>query len=253
MQEAALYPRVCRLSSLGTVMTEADRLLDAALLHVPFDGWSRATLAAAARDTGIDPALAHALFPRDGVDLALAYHRRGDAQMVADLTARDLDGMRLRDKVALAVRLRLEGADREAVRRAAALFALPQHAADGARAVWDTADAIWTALGDPSEDGNWYTKRAILASVLAATVLYWLGDDSPGQQATWAFLDRRIEGVMRFERAKAAVQRNPALRALFALPLATMAVLRKPGMGGPDWSRIADPFRRNRGAKGAAG
>lgn len=223
--------------------TETERLLDAALLHVPFDGWSRATLAAAARDAGIDPALAHALFPRDGVDLALAYHRQGDAQMVAALAGRDLSDLRMREKIALAVRLRLEHADREAVRRGAALFALPQHAAEGAGVIWATADAIWTALGDTSEDGNWYSKRAILASVYGATVLYWLGDDSPGHAETWDFLDRRIEGVMRFEMAKAQVQKNPVLRAAFALPLAALAVARKPGAGGPDWSRVWEPFR----------
>jgi ubiquinone biosynthesis protein COQ9 len=227
-----------------TPTSDADRLLDAALVHVPFDGWSRATLAAAARDEGIDPGLAHAIFPRDGIDLALAYHRRGDAAMAAELAARDLSDLRMREKVALAVRLRIEGADREAVRRGAALFALPQHAGEGARAVWGTADAIWTALGDPSQDGNWYTKRAILASVYGATVLYWLGDESPGHQATWEFLDRRIDGVMRFELAKAQVQKNPLLRTVFALPLAGLAVLRKPGMGGPDWSRASDPFRQ---------
>lgn len=224
-------------------MIEAERLRDAALIHVPFDGWSDATLAAAARDEGIEPALARALYPRGGVDLALAWHRRGDAQMAAALAARDLSALRTREKVALALRLRLEGADREAVRRAAALFALPPYAADGARALWQTADAVWTALGDPSVDGNWYTKRAILASVQGATVLYWLGDDSPGAQATWEFLDRRIEGVMRFEQAKAQVQKNPALRAMFALPLAAMAVVRKPGAGGPDWSQAGAPFR----------
>jgi len=223
--------------------TEADRLLDAALLHVPFDGWSRATLAAAARDAGVDPALAHALFPRDGVDLALAWHRRGDARMVAALAARDLSQLRMREKIALAVRLRLEDADREAVRRGAALFALPQHGLDGARALWATADAIWAALGDTSDDGNWYSKRAILTSVYGATVLYWLGDDSPGHGDTWAFLDRRIDGVMRFEMAKAQVQKSPVLRTAFALPLAAMAAIRKPGAGGPDWSKLWAPFR----------
>lgn len=223
---------------------EAERLLDAALIHVPFDGWSRATLAAAARDEEIDAGLAHALFPRDGIDLALAYHRRGDAQMAADLAGCDLSDLRIREKVVQAVRTRVETADRECVRRAAALFALPQHAGEGARAIWGTADAIWTALGDPSEDGNWYTKRAILASVYGSTVLYWLGDETPGHQATWEFLDRRIEGVMKFEMAKAQVQKNPLLRGIFALPLAGLAVLRKPGMGGPDWSRATEPFRQ---------
>lgn len=230
-------------------LSEAERLLEAALLHVPFDGWSRATLAAAARDTGIEPALAHALYPRDGVDLALAFHRRGDAAMAAGLAAHGLAGLKLRAKVALAVRLRLEHEDREAVRRAAALFALPQHAGAGMAALWATADAIWTALDDPSQDGNWYTKRAILASVYGAVLLYWLGDDSPGQAETWAFLDRRIEGVMRFEAAKAQVRANPLLRGLFALPLATMDALRKPGAGGVDWAAFQDSLR---GAVGPA-
>ena len=240
--------------------SETDSLLDAALLHVPFDGWSRATLAAAARDSGIEPALAHALFPRDGIDLALAWHRRGDARMVAALAARDLSALRMREKITLAVRLRLEDADREAVRRGAALFALPQHSTLGARVLWETADAIWTTLGDPSEDGNWYSKRAILSSVYGATVLYWLGDESPGAADTWAFLDRRIEGVMRFEMGKAQVQKNPALRAIFALPLAAMAVARKPGAGGPDWSagmaELRAPFealRPGAATKDAAG
>ena len=87
------------------------------------------------------------------------------------------------------------------------------------RAIWGTADAIWTALGDTSTDLNWYTKRATLSAVYAATVLFWLGDDSPDHQATWDFLDRRIENVMRFEKAKATFRENPMGRALLNGPL----------------------------------
>lgn len=206
----------------------ADRLLDAAVGHVPFDGWSEASFRAAVDDTGADAALARALYPRGGVDMALAYHRRGDARMLARLAEHDLPSLRMRERVALAVRLRLEGEDREVIRRAAALFALPQHATEGARLIWNTADAIWNALGDLSEDGNWYTKRAILAGVYSSTVLYWLGDNSPENADTWAFLDRRIDEVMRFEQAKAQVQKSPFLRGVFALPLAVMGAVRKP-------------------------
>jgi ubiquinone biosynthesis protein COQ9 len=188
------------------------RLMQAALPHVPFDGWSDATFRAAARDAGIDPALARAHCPRGAVDLALAYHRAGDEAMVAALRAADLGSMRFRDRVAAAVRLRLEAADKEVVRRSTTLFALPMHAADGARAVWGTADRIWTELGDTSEDLNWYTKRATLAGVYGATVLYWLGDDSPGNAATWDFLDRRIADVMRIETLKGMLRANPLTR-----------------------------------------
>ena len=219
--------------SMGTnTQTLADRLLDAAIIHVPFDGWSQAALEAAVTDTGIEPALARALYPRGGVDLALAYHRRGDAEMLAGLTARAGEDLRLRDRVALAVRLRLEAADPELARRASALFALPPYAPDGMRAVWSTADAIWTALGDASEDGNWYSKRMILTGVYSSTMLYWLGDQSPGHQASWDFLERRIDEVMQFEKLKAKVEKDPVLSRLFALPLAAMSAIRKPGARG---------------------
>jgi ubiquinone biosynthesis protein COQ9 len=206
-----------------------DAILDAALPHVVFDGWSEATFRAAVADAGIDPALARALLPRGAVDLALAFHRRGDRAMVDRLRRTDLSSLRFRDRVATAVRFRLQAVtDREAVRRASALFALPHLAPDGARALWGTADAIWTALGDTSVDGNWYTKRATLAAVYGATVLYWLGDDSPGNEATWAFLDRRIDDVMRFEAAKAALNRNPVLKPLLAVPNWILSRIRAP-------------------------
>lgn len=205
-----------------------DRILDAALVHVPFDGWSERTLRAAAAEAGVDGGLARALFPRGGVDLALAYHARGDAEMVARLAAMDLKSQRYRDRIATAVRARLEVADLELVRRGTTLFSLPQHAPDGAKAVWGTADKIWTALGDSSQDLNWYTKRATLSAVYGTTVLYWLGDSTPDHQATWEFLDRRIEGVMQVEKLKANFRGNPIGKALLAGPGKLMDSVRAP-------------------------
>lgn len=208
---------------------QADALLDAALIHVPFDGWSEAALRAAAADIGLDLTIAKSLFPRGGVDLALAYHRRGDAQMVARLGRHDLTVLRYSDRVALAVRLRLEAADdRELVRRGTTLFAMPQYAFDGARAIWGTADQIWTALGDTSRDGNWYTKRATLCAVYSATVLFWLGDDSAGSTATWDFLARRIENVMQVEKLKSAAARNPLTRSFSKLQAGVMERIKAP-------------------------
>ncbi len=190
-----------------------DQMLDAALPHVAFDGWSQATFDAAVADAGLDPAHARAICPRGAVDLAIAYHRRGDALMVAALGAADLRDMRFRDKVAHAIRLRLQAiTDKEAVRRGTTLFALPHMAPDGAKLIWGTADAIWTALGDTSLDVNWYTKRLTLSGVYSAVVLFWLGDDSLDAQATDAFIDRRIDDVMRFEKLKADARANPLTR-----------------------------------------
>lgn len=194
-------------------------LLDAALMHVPFDGWSEATFQAAVRDSGIDPAVARAVCPRGAVDLALAFHAAGDAAMLERLKTEDLSALRFRDRIAAAVRFRLEAvSDKEAVRRGTTLFALPQYAADEARAIWGTADAIWDALGDTSDDVNWYTKRMTLSGVYGSTVLYWLGDDSVDHQATWAFLDRRIDDVMQIEKVKAQVRDHPVLSKLMTGP-----------------------------------
>ena len=212
-----------------------DRLIDAALDHVPFDGWSEITFQAAIADTGVDEVSARALFPRGAVDLALGIHKRGDDALREALRAADLSEMRIRERITFAVRSRLELAEahKEAVRRGSTLFALPIYAAHGAGAIWSTCDTIWDGLGDPSDDINWYTKRATLSGVYSSTVLYWLGDHSEGHAATWAFLDRRIENVMQFEKLKKQVNDNPVL---------------KPFLAGPNWllSQVKAPAKMPR-------
>ncbi len=202
-----------------TTQNPKDQLLEAALMHVPFDGWSEATFQAAIADTGVDSTIARAVCPRGAVDLAVAFHKQGDAKMLERMKSEDLSEMKFRDKIAAMVRFRLEVVtDKEVVRRGTTLFALPQHAPDGAKLVWGTCDAIWDALGDTSDDVNWYTKRATLSAVYSATVLFWLGDTSEDHQATWEFLDRRIENVMQIEKLKAQVNNSPTLSKLMAGP-----------------------------------
>ncbi len=188
-------------------------LLDAILPHVAFDGWAPVAFDAAVSDLGLSAAEARAMCPRGATDLAIAFHERGDAAMVAAIKATDMTEMRFREKVAYAIRLRLKAVDdKEAVRRGTTLFALPHMAPEGTKLIWGTADQIWTALGDTSTDANWYTKRLTLSGVYASVVLYWLGDDSLDGQATDAFIDRRIEDVMQFEKVKARVNSNPLLK-----------------------------------------
>lgn len=197
-----------------------DKLLDAALVHVMFDGWSPETFKMAITDSGVDPALAQLACPRGALDLAVAFHRRGDRNMVSAMQAADMEALRYKDRIALGVRLRLEAVaqDHEAVRRGVTLFALPQHAAEGANLIWGSCDLIWNTLGDTSEDVNWYTKRATLSAVYSATVLFWLGDESEGYANSWDFLDRRIDNVMQIETFKAALRKNPLFKGFMAGP-----------------------------------
>lgn len=195
------------------MQTDSDALLDAALGHVPFEGMNERALRAGARDIGMDAALIPVLFPQGGAGLAAAYHRRADAELRRWLRDTPPEG-RFRDRVAAAVWHRLTLVEPELVRAGAATLVLPAHAGLGARLVWETADAIWDGLGDGSDDAAWYTKRASLSAVISATVLFWLGDDSAGHRETRAFLERRIDGVMRFEAAKARLKKLPGAGAL---------------------------------------
>ncbi len=225
-----------RKSESDHIEIAREKLLTAALDHVVFDGWSATTLTAAIRDSGLDAGLAAQALPRGAIDLALAFHRSGDRAMLAALTDKDWGDVRFRDRISGAVRIRLEQlADRkEEVRRAASLFAVPTNIADGGAAIWGTADHIWTALGDTSEDVNWYSKRTTLSAVYSATVLYWLGDDSPGHQATWEFLDRRIDNVMGIEKAKAKMRQVPIARDLMAAQARFFEWVKAPKQDAPD-------------------
>ena len=227
----------CEMQGENSMERAKDRILDASLAHAPFDGWSDVTLKAGLADSGVTPGLGQALFPRGGVDLAVTYHRRGDHLMREALAATDLAALRIRERITLAVRLRLQAADKELVRRGSALFSLPHHAAEGAGLIWATSDAIWTALGDTSQDLNWYSKRATLSAVYAATVLFWLGDTSDDGQPTRDFLDRRIEQVMGFEKLKAGFRDSALGKAIMAGPGRVLSRMRAPvGKPEPDKS-----------------
>ena len=204
-------------------------LLTAILPHVVFDGWSKTSFDCAVVDLKMDPAFAAMLAPRGALDLAVAYHHQGDAHMCAAYQSSSTVSLKIREKITLVVRLRLEAiADKEVVRRATSLFALPQHAGEGAKLIWGTADHIWDVLGDSSRDVNWYSKRATLSAVYGATVLFWLGDESLGHAATWAFLDRRIKNVMQIEIAKAKIRDNKPLNAVLAGPLWLLGKIKAP-------------------------
>ncbi len=185
-----------------------DAILDGALAHVPFDGWGGKVLRQGAAAAGVSEAFARLAFPRGTRDLVEYYLARLDARMLAELNKKKLDKMRIRERITaiIQVRLKLNDEHREAVRRTLTWAALPGHAELGARALWRTADAMWRAAGDTATDYNYYTKRLILSGVYSSTLLVWLQDESEGYADTAAFLGRRIDDVMQFEKVKAKLR-----------------------------------------------
>jgi ubiquinone biosynthesis protein COQ9 len=177
--------------------SQRDALIEAMLPEVPFDGWSRAALRAAARRIDLPASEALALFSGGAADFVACFSRWADRRMLDRVESLPLDQLRVPERIAFAVNIRLEIVEpwREAVRRALVILALPQHAVLALRLLYETVDGMWYAAGDTATDFSFYTKRATLAGIYAATLLYWLEDRSPGFADTRAFLDRRLADV----------------------------------------------------------
>ena len=196
--------------ALSERRAQKDSVLEAALLHAAFDGWSRRTLVSAAQDAGLDAATARRLFPQGGDSLLAWLDDWADRRMVEALAEVDLAKLPVRRRIALLVRARLEplSAHREAVRRAVAAHGLPGNLLGTGRSVWQTVDLMWRTAGlggDPKEGFSYYSRRATLAGVLASTLLFWLDDQSPDCADSWAFLDRRIDGVMQLGKLRSTL------------------------------------------------
>ncbi len=174
-----------------------------------FDGWTQTAIANAAAVLGVSPEVARIAFPGGAMDMIAAWIESIDARMAAELPAARIGNLPIRERIRTLVQFRLDalGGAEEALRRALAIMAMPQNAARAARLGWRSADAMWHLAGDTAADYNHYTKRATLAAIYAATLLVVAQDTSETRSETRAFLDRRIEGVMRFEKAKARVLR----------------------------------------------
>ena len=170
-----------------------------------FDGWTQAAVDAAADNQGIDRAQARLAMPKDQAGKIDVYIQGVDRALVGHFTPERLDALKIREKIRSIVWARLEimGPAREALRRALSILAMPQNVPTALRISWRTADVMWRIAGDTSTDFNHYTKRMTLGAVYGSTLLAWLDDQSEGWAETAAFLDRRIDDVMSFEKWKA--------------------------------------------------
>lgn len=185
-----------------------EAILAEALKLAAFEGWTERMLTAAGTEAQIAPSSVHAAFPGGVRDLLRYWSAMSDSAMLTAIEDPGFAGLKIREKVAFAIRARLKALapHKEASRRAAALLALPPYGLLGARLAWATADAVWRGLGDKSADFNFYTKRGILAGVWTSTFARWLADDSEDEAKTEAFLSARIDNVMQIEKAKARLR-----------------------------------------------
>lgn len=182
---------------------DADRIVEAMLPHVPFDGWTLKALTAGVEDAGYGASAAALAFPGGMAEVTEHFSALADRRMMAELEKRKIGELAVRQRISLAVRVRLEqnARNREALRHLLSYLALPTNAPLALKCLYRTVDAMWHAAGDTATDFNFYTKRASLAGVFSTTVLYWLNDTSEGSENTFAFLERRIDNAMTIGKA----------------------------------------------------
>lgn len=176
------------------------QILKRALVHIPFEGWSKEILERAALEEGLDPSYGWRLFPKGPLEAISLWSHLLDQEMLKSLPLDDT--LRVHEKITLAVktRLKLLIPHREAARKTAKFLSLPQHMGKASHLLYTTVNEIWYYAGDRSTDYNFYTKRGLLAWVYSSTFLYWLRDSSDGFEKTWTFLDRRIKEVLTIPR-----------------------------------------------------
>lgn len=184
------------------------KVLKRALRDIAFDGWTSQVLRKTGEALSIDAKEMSLLYPRGAIDLLSDFSEHLDDKMMEALDGVDLPEMKIRERITFAVRSRIEAMEehREASLRAASLLALPLHAGLSTLLMMRTVDLCWRGIGDTSTDFNFYTKRGTLSLVYTSTLMTWMNDGSGDLAETWSFLDRRIENVMQFEKAKFKVK-----------------------------------------------
>ncbi len=187
-----------------------DKIIESAAVIAAERGWTRAVLSEAAKESGYEPVMAEAVFPGGVIDAVNHFADYADRGMLRLLEDVDVNALRIRDRIrkALVTRMIFLEPHKDAARQAAGLWAMPPRGVHAAKAVWRTADRIWSWAGDTSTDYNYYTKRGLLSGIISSSMLIWLNDEDPEMRKTSAFVDRRIENVMQIGKTIGKIKRN---------------------------------------------
>ena len=182
------------------ISTQKQKILEAGLKHVPFDGWTLDVFEKATTHLKMDKAIVIALFPRGVADILDYFAEWADDQMMVALKDIKQDDLKIRARIRMAMekRINILTPHKEAVSLAFKKMLNPQYSRMGAKITWRTADKIWTWAGDESTDYNRYTKRGLLSGVIGATMAYWIRqNDDFDNTKTFAFLNNRIENIVK--------------------------------------------------------
>jgi len=173
------------------------KILSSALTHVPVHGFTQEALTLGAKESGyLD--ISTNLFRKGAFDLIIYYlvtQRLALGNRVQFLDENMGVGRRVRSLVMERLRANGEAGVVPHWQGALGHMSLAENIPASLRELAKLSDEIWFQAGDISVDSSWYTKRASLSSVYAATEMYQTQDQSTDFKDTEAFLDRRLDEV----------------------------------------------------------
>lgn len=172
--------------------------------NAAFDGWSKDAVDMAAGEIGVDTDVANLAVKGGAMEMIDAWIDSIDIEMANRLPADKIAKMKIRERITelLWTRLQIMKPNRESLRRAMAIMAMPLNLPRASRIGWRSADRMWRLAGDTASDFNHYTKRMTLSAVYGSLLLTFANDESEDFADSRAFLERRIDNVMQFEKAK---------------------------------------------------
>ena len=175
--------------------------------HVPFDGWSEASMKLTVAELEIEQSEVDLMFPEGVKDVFLAYSKLLDEKMVRETKIDSSMRVHVRIRTLALCRLRAELTNKELVNRSLLFLAQPINYQLGAKSIYETVDTMWRLAGDRSTDVNFYTKRATLASIYGATLLASLSHKFTDFKQTEDFFDRRLKDISYFSKSKKPIEK----------------------------------------------
>lgn len=169
-------------------------ILSSSLSHVPRLGFTQDALLAGAKENNYLE-VSTQLFPRGAYEL-IHYHLVTERLALKDrVQFPENSKLGLGQKVKTLTWARLQ-ANKDVIQHwqdALGQMSLLENIPASLKELGNLSDEIWYLSGDTTVDFSWYTKRAQLSAVYAATETFMTTDQSTEFRDTEEFLDRRLE------------------------------------------------------------
>ena len=145
------------------------------------------------------------LFPEGYITLLEMYLDTVNNQMTEDSKKINLIRLRVHERVKelVILRLKIMSREKELISKTYFHLLLPQNFKIASRCLYKAVDQIWFVAGDNSTDFNFYSKRAILASIYTLTMIHFINNDNMDE--TLSVLNKLLKRVSKIPKIKSNI------------------------------------------------